>query len=121
MIEPGDVQIDAFETNGIRKGKRRATEEDDTIRPLKARTLGGDRPREAIGPVKELRPIGIPNGIDVGYRTGSIRGLEPPTLKTYLSCKGDEKEGYFMEGMNHEDEKSKSSFVLFGGPSHTSV
>ncbi|KAJ1304238.1 hypothetical protein OPQ81_005401 [Rhizoctonia solani] len=67
---------------------------------LKPRTLGGDRKREPIGPVRELRPaVGDENAVIVGARV-----LDVPNIKSSLSCKveGSDKDADTVEIKNAE-------------------
>ncbi|CAE6467659.1 unnamed protein product [Rhizoctonia solani] len=67
---------------------------------LKPRTLGGDRKREPVGPVRDLRPAaGDENAVIVGARV-----LDVPTVKSSLSCKveGSDKDADTVEIRNSE-------------------
>lgn len=116
----GDSQMGAISVLGdvsaVTTGKRRASEmlDGDDVgaasglggKPPKARTLGGDRPREPIGPVKELRSAlsgVVIYGGDGGGGGGTALRLNVPALKTFLSVKSEEKDGDFFEARNYED------------------
>ncbi|GJE86485.1 WD40 and Hira domain-containing protein [Phanerochaete sordida] len=98
-----DVQISALETNG--RGKRKSSVMDAIDdRPSKARTLGGDRPRDVV-PVREIAP---PGGVVV-YDAAAAAGaqnvaarLPIAPLLTYLKVQvegGDD----LLEARNSED------------------
>ncbi|KAG8988475.1 HIR complex subunit [Tulasnella sp. JGI-2019a] len=117
----GDAQMGAPPISAVdttAPGKRKASDMtvgggDDSGsagKSLKARTLGGDKPREPLGPVRELRtgaaiylgPIGTGSRLDV------------PPLKTSLSEKSEEKEGDVFEARNFEDGKPTELTFISG-------
>ncbi|KIO18276.1 hypothetical protein M407DRAFT_160673 [Tulasnella calospora MUT 4182] len=107
----GDRMMGGY-TNGMGPPKRKLSEmEDDSsalnggFRAPKARTLGGDRPRDPIGPIRELRPAmqGFGFGGDVGLPAPSMKiKLDVPPLLSYLSVKSEEREGDVFEAKNPE-------------------
>jgi protein HIRA/HIR1 len=101
-----DVPIDALETHisptGV-KGKRKASaiiDLTDEVKPSKARTLGGDRPREVVV-VKEIGLSDTAGPVLWGTAQG-IR-LPVPALLTSLTAEIEGSEDVF-EGRNSEDE-----------------
>ncbi|KAI0682933.1 WD40 repeat-like protein [Cytidiella melzeri] len=101
-----EVTINSIDTQGKGKRKLNATDLPDD-RPSKARTLGGDRMREA-GPIRELAaPLNVPN---TSTPSGSgwpsehaLAGRLPwPALVTYLKVTVDGSEDV-LEGRNSED------------------
>ena len=76
-------------------------------RVAKARTLGGDRRRDSVSVIKEIRPVlGVP--MDVGAYPGpsSASGytrLRPPAIRNSVSARVEDKEGDIFEGKNAED------------------
>ncbi|KAG8941308.1 HIR complex subunit [Tulasnella sp. 424] len=110
----GDRMMGGY-ANGMGGPKRKLSEmEDDSTalnggpRVPKARTLGGDRPREPMGPVRELRPAmpGFGFGGDVGHPAPSLKiKLDVPPLLSYLSVKSVEREGDVAEAKNPEPSK----------------
>ena len=101
----GEVRISSLDTathNG--KGKRKAGDDLDDRFATKARTLGGDRVREAI----TVRPItnraAPPVGVGMYTEGSSLAGrLEPPQLVTYLKATVEGSEDLF-EGRNPEGD-----------------
>ncbi|KAI0711449.1 WD40 repeat-like protein [Earliella scabrosa] len=109
----GEVRISSLDTathNG--KGKRKAGDDLDDRFATKARTLGGDRVREAI----TVRPItnraAPPVGVGMYTEGSSLAGrLEPPQLVTYLKATVEGSEDLF-EGRNPEgDEPAEVIYV----------
>ncbi|KAG8949834.1 HIR complex subunit [Tulasnella sp. 419] len=122
-----DVPITSWDDNGdYMKGKRKASDmmdvEDAPPTPYmngrfpKARTLGGDRPREPVGQIRELRPSqhlaygNVPDASSQGKRPV----LAVPTVKTYLSTKYDDKDADVFEANNFDDGRP-SEVVFIGG------
>ncbi|KAG8894286.1 HIR complex subunit [Tulasnella sp. 408] len=107
----GDRMMGGY-TNGMAPPKRKLSEmEDDSsalnggFRAPKARTLGGDRPRDPIGPVRELRPA--TQGF--GYPPPPMKiKLDVPPLLSYLSVKSEEREGDVFEAKNPEPSQDPS-------------
>ena len=86
------------------KGKRKAGDDLDDRFATKARTLGGDRVREAI----TVRPItnraAPPVGVGMYTEGSRLAGrLEPPQLVTYLKATVEGSEDLF-EGRNPEGD-----------------
>ncbi|KAG8697412.1 HIR complex subunit, partial [Ceratobasidium sp. 394] len=78
---------------------------------LKPRTLGGDRKREPVGPVRELRAAaGDDKGIVVGARV-----LDVPTIKSSLSCRveGSDKDADTVEIKNSDDPEKPTEINYF--------
>ena len=115
-----DVPIDSLDTSGgIGKGKRKASAIDLTddvgARPGKARTLGGDRPREVV-PVKEISEGGagrLWNSAELGG--GMVLPLLP--ILTYLCVKVEGSEDVF-EAKNSESG-GMFALCLFGFPGYS--
>lgn len=87
-------------------GKRKADEMDEPLSPMngratKGRTLGGDRQREPVGVVKELRSTLQGTGF-VGGASGGVR-LDVPPLKNFLDVSSTERDGEVFEGRNFDD------------------
>lgn len=112
-----DVPIDSWAgaTDSKRNGKQRALdsgEDESSSKVGKARTLGGDRRRESVGPVKEIRAISFPMDVDAtnalaGPSTVGVPRLRPPVLRNLLSVKIEDKESDVFEGTNSEDRTSE--------------
>lgn len=110
-----DVQISSLEAPG--KGKRKASDADLTDdRPVKPRTLGGDRVRGTVT-VRELAPSGHLAG-NVPIMSGamdmmpgqSVAGRLPmPPLLTYLKA-AVAKNGDIFEARNSEDGSKQIAF-----------
>ncbi|KAG8894472.1 HIR complex subunit, partial [Tulasnella sp. 403] len=83
-------------------------------RAPKARTLGGDRAREPVGPIKELRPAisGYGFGEEAGGRA-RVRLVIPP-LKSYITAKSDERDEDVFEGRNFDDGKPSEVSLVSG-------
>ncbi len=101
-----DVAISALD--GPSKGKRKSSGTDfPDDRPSKARTLGGDRVREAV-PVRELAAAPKISGSSSSVVSGwpgehSLAGRVPwPPLVTYLQVSAEGSEDV-LEGRNLED------------------
>ncbi|KAG9102641.1 HIR complex subunit [Ceratobasidium sp. 370] len=78
---------------------------------LKPRTLGGDRKREPVGPVRELRPAaGEDKGVVVGARV-----LQVPSIKSSLSCRveGSDKDADTVEIKNSDDPEKPTEINYF--------
>ncbi|KAG8737460.1 HIR complex subunit [Ceratobasidium sp. 414] len=78
---------------------------------LKPRTLGGDRKREPVGPVRELRAaVGDDKGIVVGARV-----LDVPSIKSSLSCRveGSDKDADTVEIKNSDDPEKPTEINYF--------
>ncbi|TFK41500.1 WD40 repeat-like protein [Crucibulum laeve] len=102
-----DVPIDSLGTSSaVGKGKRKASLvidlTEDGGRAVKARTLGGDRIREAPGVPKEIGTGSA--GVGIGWTGVAASGpvLPVPPLLTYLSADVEGGEEVF-EGRNEED------------------
>jgi protein HIRA/HIR1 len=83
-----EVPISALDS----RSKRRASEiADDSNKQVKARTLGGDRVREATSN-NDVREIRSQSGAtrNVSLASTSAVVLEAPALKTYLCCNADD-------------------------------
>ena len=101
-----DVPISTLDS----RGKRRVSELDDSGRSVKARTLGGDRVREAASST-DIREIRSQSGaVRHGDASVSSVVLEAPALKTYLCCNADDSNspppsqgGDVLEVRNPED------------------
>lgn len=98
-----EVPIDALETSMNSRGKRKASaiiELTDEVKHTKARTLGGDRPRDVVA-VKE---IGLSEGA-IPAVWGSPQGisLPVPALLTALTAEIDGSEDVF-EGRNSDED-----------------
>ncbi|KAI0084762.1 WD40 repeat-like protein [Irpex rosettiformis] len=113
-----EVAISSLDAHG--KGKRKSNGMDFSAddRPSKARTLGGDRVREAV-PVRELAvPSKLASSlasVGAGWSGGlSLAGRIPwPSLVTYLKVSAEGSEDTF-EGRNSEDG-SPSEVVYLSG------
>lgn len=99
-----DVPISAFDANGRQKRKSSVMDAIDD-RPSKARTLGGDRPRDVV-PVRELAPAG---GSVVVYDASNAAGaqnlaarLPIAPLLTFLKTQIEGGED-LLEARNSED------------------
>jgi protein HIRA/HIR1 len=96
----GDVRIDSLESDSPLRTRR---EDSISARPTRARTLGGDRVREAI-PVRELVTGGnAMSGSTPGgnpYHAAPQVVLEVPAVLTYISAKGSGD--VLLEGKNEE-------------------
>ena len=104
MDVDGEVRISSLDTgvqNG--KGKRKAGEDFDERMAGKARTLGGDRPRETVV-VKPIssRTVPVVGGV-WAEGSGLLGRLEPPQLVTYLKATIEGSEDVF-EARNAEGD-----------------
>lgn len=101
-----DVPIDALETHNSpmgSRGKRKASvviDLTDEVKPSKARTLGGDRPRDIVS-VKEIGHPATATPAVWGAHYGN--SLPVPALLTALMAEVDGSEDVF-EGRNSEDD-----------------
>lgn len=102
-----DVPIDSIETKGKRKASSVADLMED-VRPMKARTLGGDRPRD-IAPIKEIGLIDTP-ATGLWEARGGI-SLPVPALLTSLTADIEGSDDMF-EGRNSEDGGEPLHFCL---------
>ena len=119
--DEADGNWDGNDRTGKAAGKRKANEMDIDDAPMaggskppKARTLGGDKAREASGPVRELRS-GVHGGnMDTGDGTWSRRAapLPIPSLKSLLTIKMEEKDGDVFEAQNWESESKTTRWIL---------
>lgn len=99
-VEPSIAALDTVSPANS-KGKRKASAIDlmgDEGRTVRARTLGGDRPRDT-GPIKELVGLAAPN--PYATMNGPIDALPIPPLMTIVSCKVEH--GDVLEANNPED------------------
>ncbi|KAF8886135.1 histone transcription regulator 1 [Infundibulicybe gibba] len=98
-----DVPINALDTPMSPGGKRKSSSatDGDEARPTKARTLGGDRPRDFI-PVKEIGGV-IPVGMWSSAGQSSAAVLPVPPLLTSLTAEVEGCDDIF-EGRNAEDD-----------------
>ncbi|KAG8982395.1 HIR complex subunit, partial [Tulasnella sp. 427] len=110
----GDRAMGGY-ANGMGPPKRKLSEMEEestglnggSARGPKARTLGGDRPRDPVGPVRELRPAVQGFGYG-GHPAPSMKvKLDVPPLLSYLSVKSEEKEGDVFEAKNPEAQASE--------------
>ncbi|KAG8875668.1 HIR complex subunit, partial [Tulasnella sp. 331] len=121
MGAPPISAVDTTNSNPVAAGKRKAGDMmsgggDEMSgpggKPLKARTLGGDKPREPVGPVRELRAAVSGMVLYDDREMGGMSKLGVPPLKTFLSVKSDDKEGDVLETRNFDDGKpSEITFV----------
>ena len=76
----------------------------DALRLPKARTLGGDRRREPMGPIKDIRrPSGM-TSMDIDPSSGSLGyRLAAPALRNIVFARVEERESDIFEGRNSED------------------
>ncbi|KDQ18757.1 hypothetical protein BOTBODRAFT_153623 [Botryobasidium botryosum FD-172 SS1] len=103
------VPITALNGGGDdRKAEKRKAEEDEAGsswpgRPTKARTLGGDRVRESVNQVKELRSrvsaVGFPPAPN---HPSTAIAIDIPSIKSYLCSALEEKDGDLFEARNPE-------------------
>ncbi|KAK7684963.1 hypothetical protein QCA50_011798 [Cerrena zonata] len=112
-----DVQISSLDTSG-RKGKRKASAVDFMEdRPIKPRTLGGDRVREAVS-IKELSSGFNPPGVAAFASTSielSLSGRLPlSSLLNYVKASVEGTEDIF-EGRNYEDTNTPTEVLFVSG------
>ncbi|KIJ51707.1 hypothetical protein M422DRAFT_203025 [Sphaerobolus stellatus SS14] len=115
MMGGGAPSIDAYGPDG-QKGKRKASDMDVDGPRTKARTLGGDRVRDASGiQVKEINA-----GADIAdnwavagpARVAPANILSVPRVLSYLTVRVEDTRDDILEGNNYEDGRpSEVSFV----------
>ncbi|KAM6492560.1 histone transcription regulator 1 [Amanita muscaria] len=108
-----DVPIDSLATSTpLSKGKKTAISDlVDDIKPPKARTLGGDRPRETVQ-VKEIGMMVPGPAMAIGMQRGITLPVQP--LLTYLSSEVEGTDDV-LEARNSEDMVGTNEVSLISG------
>ncbi|CAL1708640.1 unnamed protein product [Somion occarium] len=117
-----DVQISSLDTSGkAGKGKRKANVVDFLEdRPIKPRTLGGDRVRETVA-VKEISGVSGANAAvlvsqalaSASYESSLAGRLPIPSLLNYIKATVEGSEDV-LEGRNYEDDKPTEVIYVSG-------
>ncbi|KAF8328351.1 WD40-repeat-containing domain protein [Cantharellus anzutake] len=85
----------------------------DTSRLPKARTLGGDRRREPMGPIKDIRPPSVANQMNMSPSGSSTNHrLAIPAVRNIVFAKVEDRETDVFEGRNSENGSSPSEVSL---------
>ncbi|PFH50533.1 hypothetical protein AMATHDRAFT_144901 [Amanita thiersii Skay4041] len=108
-----DVPIDALDSKTLQsRGKRKASINDwiEESRHTKARTLGGDRPREVV-PVRELAILTPTPAITIGAQSSIVLPVQP--LLTYLSSEVEGSDD-ILEARNAEDNGTNEIVFMSG-------
>ncbi|KAF8632896.1 hypothetical protein AX17_004742 [Amanita inopinata Kibby_2008] len=110
-----DVPIDALDTTSpLAKGKRKASSINDLVdesKVARARTLGGDRPREVI-PVREIGTSVPTPSMAVGVQRSMTLPVQP--LLTYLSSDVEGTDDV-LEVRNAEDGAGTNEVLFLSG------
>lgn len=115
-----EVPIDSLSTvSTVGKGKRKGSGFEDDSRPTKARTLGGDRAREAVT-VRELGVVGTGRGGHVlnAWSDHHLANVLPvPHLLSVLTVKMEGSDD-ILEAKNSEGDSTSCLLVILVGHSN---
>ncbi|KAF6744880.1 transcription corepressor [Ephemerocybe angulata] len=109
-----DVPINAFAGESVStKGKRKASAmdspDDGPERPVRGRTMGGDRKPEVPATVKQLGGWSIPQPTGSSHHAGVV--LPTPPLLSYLKYQMEDSDAVLDARNSEEDHTTEISFV----------